>query len=199
MEKWQDDPIPFDYIDTAALFAGSMGSLPRELFEEEDDGEIPLVSQNFGVKVMKDRKSIKSRTWQDLGIFERFHPDSKRDPTLLAALYASLTDLDTVVPLHMHPQLEISDFLSVGYDAHGSVFDKESASADMMNDSIVGNHPGDFSLNSTELVVPSSTSFNINRALSGNSATNPIQTPRPTRRQNSVDRNFQTPITRIIR
>lgn len=198
MEKWQDNPIPFDDIDTQALFDATANLFPQYLLEEEEDGGIPISSSTIGAKIIKDRKLLKDRTWQDLGIFDRFLEESapkRRDETILKSVYTKLHnpvyDVD-----NEHPELTMAEFLSSGYEVD-MVDEHEISSSDIVNDSIMGN-TGDLSLTSSDLLGPSG-NFSMNvRSSSVNS--NAVQTPRPPRtRQLSTDRNFQTPITRIIR
>lgn len=214
MEKWQDEPIPFDDIDTHALYEATLNLFPKHLLDEEEDGGIPISSSTIGAKIFKDRKLLKERTWSDLGIYERFLQDTlaqrQRDETMLKPVYLS-TAAEAEMELDPDSKLTIADFLSNGYDLDEEDMDHETCpSPDMVNDSMIGigdrergEQMVDLSLNSTsDLIGPSSNSFNMNIRSSSTSSTNnnPIQTPRPPRtRQLSQDRNFQTPITRIIR
>ncbi|CAH2351423.1 hypothetical protein CLIB1423_03S05974 [[Candida] railenensis] len=194
MEKWNEEPIPFDDIDTHALFEATANLFPQYLLEEEEDGGIPISSSTIGAKIFKDRKLLKERTWTDIGIYERFSKttgSSQRDETILKHIYTNSDSVD---------EFTIADFLSNGYEADEDR-DQDPGSPDMVNDSIMGG-TGDLSLNSTsDFIGPSSNTFTMNPTRSvSNSSTNQIQTPRPPRtRQPSSDRNFQTPITRIIR
>lgn len=202
MERWRDDPIPFDDIDTQTLIEATTSLFPQLLLEEEEDGAIPINSTTLGAKVYKNRKLLKDKVWSDLGIFEKFLNETSSlnkqvDQTILKPVH-SKHEQGTYQFLEESHDLEIGDFLSNGYSANDNLHNILSPG----NDSMMAYH-GDISLNSTsDMLGPSNNTFSNYRS---NSMTNqtgqgPIQTPRHARtRQFSNDKNFQTPITRIMR
>ncbi|ODV80534.1 uncharacterized protein CANTADRAFT_25039 [Suhomyces tanzawaensis NRRL Y-17324] len=205
MERWKDDPISFDDIDTQALLEETSNLFPQMMLEEDDEeGAIPISSMRLGAKLIKNKELLKEKTWNDLGIFEKFLNEG-------SALHKEV-DRTIIRPLHTKPsafgreeseELSIGEFLSNGYLASDHM--DSILSPDMVNDSIMGVHQGDTSINSTsDMIVPENNTFLNFRSgsIGGSSAQagSAIQTPRIGRtRQSSTDKNFQTPITRIMR
>lgn len=206
MEKWQDDPIPFNDIDTQSLIEATSNLFPQFLLEEEEDSGLPINSSTFGTKVYKNRKLLKDKTWCDLAIFDKFLDESsslhkQTDKTILESVYTKLS-ANVYEAIDEPNEFTMADFLSNGYNPSETI-DSMLSPPDMINDSIMGNNAGDISLNSTsDLLVPGNNTFSMNiRSNSGNNP-NPqlMQTPRIGRsRQHSTDKIFQTPVTRIMR
>lgn len=105
MEKWHDEPIPFDDIDTHALVEATSNLFPQILLEDEDDSGIPINLSIFGAKVFKNRNLMKEKVWTDLNIDKFLKEERPPDNTVLKSIY---TKLDT-------NGLTISDFLSNGF------------------------------------------------------------------------------------
>lgn len=206
MEKWEDDPIPFNDIDTQALIEATTSLFPQYLLDEEEDSGLPINTSTFGTKVYKNRKLLKDKAWSDLGIFEKFLDESssihkQTDKTILKSVHTKLSN-NPYENLDEPDEFTLAEFLSNGYNPSDTM--DILSPPDMVNDSIMGNNAGDISVNSTsDLLIPSNNTFSMNiRSTSGtNSNQNAlIQTPRVARsRQPSTDKIFQTPVTRIMR
>lgn len=215
MEKWQDDPIPFDDIDTHSLLEATSNLFPQLLLEDEEDGGIPISSSTFGAKVYKNRNLLKEKVWTDLGVYDKFLKESsslhkQTDQTILKPIFTKLSNgyLDT---LEDFSRLTINDFLSNGYGSD------HTANQLLMSPPDVG--PDISGMSSSDYIGPTNNSFVIRQSsTSGPSTTQPIlvsqlrvqhgstlgpqviQTPRVGRtRQSSTDKNLQTPISRIVR
>lgn len=208
MENWaNDDPIPFDDLDTQGLFEATGTLFPQFLLEEEEDGGIPINPATFSLKYYKNKKLLKDRVWNDLGIHDKFlNPDSdlnkQYDRTILKPLHHSHHDINMTDDLfHGHDELNIAQFLANGYGPSENI-DNVLTSNDLVNDSIMGNNTSDLSINlNTDFIPPN---FPVPKRNNSNGNINymngPTQTPRVGRpRQPSNDRNFQTPVTRILR
>lgn len=198
MERWRDDPIPFDDIDTQSLMEATSSLFPQLLLEEEEDGAIPINSTTLGAKVYKNRKLLKDMVWSDLGTFETFLNESSSlnkqvDHTILKPIHSGQPQR-TYQFLEEPQKLTIGDFLSNGYSANDNLHNILSPG----NDSMMAYH-GDISLNSTSDVLPSNSFINYRSNSVTNTAQGPIQTPRHARTRQLSDKNFQTPITRIMR
>ncbi|KAL1571932.1 hypothetical protein MG5_03945 [Candida albicans P57072] len=193
IERWKDEPITYDDIETSNLVEAAVNVYPQ-LFaeEEEDDGILNFPSQQFGSKLYKNRRSIKQKRWMDLNI-ESFKSDNK-----------NVVDKTLVPPVAGEPDL--AEFLSNGYN-------KEELSVLQLspgNNTVL--HNSDMSLNSTSDYVGNSNNTFINMRSNSTSHQQPsqqqqqqqqqqsqFQTPRPGRvRQVSTDK-FQTPVSRIMR
>ncbi|KAK6455312.1 uncharacterized protein RJT20DRAFT_130106 [Scheffersomyces xylosifermentans] len=210
LEKWQDDPIPFDDIDTQSLLEATASLFPQLLLEEEEDGAIPIQPATFGTKAYKNRQLVKDKVWNDFGIFEKFLNESSSlhkqvDKTILGSMHTRATDRDSDQRGEEpgRPEFTVAEFLSNGFTLNDNM-DILSPS-DLANDSIMGVHHGDISLNSTsDLAGPGNNTFLNTRSNSigyaNQQVIGAVQTPRVGRtRQTSTDKSFQTPITRIMR
>ncbi|EAZ63663.1 hypothetical protein PICST_28046 [Scheffersomyces stipitis CBS 6054] len=216
MEKWQDDPIPFDDIDTQQLLEATANLFPQLLLEEEEDGAIPIQPATYGAKAYKNRQLLKDKIWNDFGIFEKFLNESSSlnkqvDKTILGSMYTKSNEhFDGDIAdggediVKRENGFTVADYLSNGFTMNDNTMDILSPT-DMANDSIMGVHHGDISLNSTSDLPggANNTFFNArsNSIGYGNQAgVAAVQTPRVGRtRQTSTDKSFQTPITRIMR
>lgn len=207
MEKWEDDPIPFNDIDTQSLIEATTTLFPQYLLEEEEDSGLPISSSTFGTKVYKNRKLLKDKAWSDLAIFDKFMDESsslhkQKDKTILKSVYTKLSN-NAYESVDDPEEFTIAEFLSNGYNPSDTM--DILSPPDMVNDSIMGNNAGDISINSTsDLLVPGNNTFSMNiRTNSGNNSNHQnavMQTPRIGRsRQPSTDKIFQTPVTRIMR
>ncbi|KAL6450185.1 hypothetical protein SBY92_002117 [Candida maltosa Xu316] len=107
MERWKDEPIPFDDIDVTNLIEAAVNVYPQ-LFadEEEEDGMISFPSQQFGSKSYKNRRSIKQKKWMDLNLDSFFQKTQVVDKTL-------------VPPVANDPDL--ADFLNNGYNKEDDI------------------------------------------------------------------------------
>ncbi|CCE88858.1 Piso0_001647 [Millerozyma farinosa CBS 7064] len=206
MEKWQDDPLPFNDIDTQILFEQTSNLFPQFLIEEEEEGEVPVNSATFGAKVYKNRKLLKQKTWSDLGAYEKFLDENsnlhkKKDTTILKPVYnkQGTREYDS---FDADRHFTITEFLSNGYGIGDSIENMLSP-ADMVNDSMMGNSAADVSaISTTDLLAASNNTWSMNMRSNSDSIhqNNIVQTPRSGRsRQPSNDRIFQTPVTRIMR
>lgn len=196
MERWKDEPIPFDDIDTTNLIESVINVYPQLFAEdEEEDGMISFTSQQFGSKIYKSRRSIKQKTWMDLNLLSFFNNNNDDDKKII--------DKTLIPPVAGDPDL--ADFLNNGYNKQEYLILQTPLPH------------GDVSLNSTS-EYPTNTFSNLRTNSMGNhqhqqqhqqpqSQVQPVQlqsqlqfqTPRPGRvRQVSADK-FQTPIGRIMR
>lgn len=213
MEKWSNnDAIPYDDIDTQTLFEATANLFPQFLLEEEEDGGIPINPANFSVKYYKNKKLMKDRVWSDLGIHDRFLNEhtqlhNQTDKTILKPLHHSHheygqeeNDPETSInPMAEELSLTIAHFLANGYYPSDGI-DQMLTSNDLVNDSIMGNNTSDLSINLNTDFIPPNFPVPKRNNSNGNITYNPNQTPRVGRpRQTSNDRNFQTPVTRILR
>ncbi|KAK6200928.1 uncharacterized protein RJT21DRAFT_29313 [Scheffersomyces amazonensis] len=189
MERWRDDHIPFDMIDTQPLLDATSSLLPFE--DEEDDGSVSLQPASFGANLYKNR-TTKDRTWMDLGITEKIADESGTltDKTMLGVLHTN----DTTTNSH----LTLAEFLSNGYQSKAAP-PFMVMNSDLANDTSFSVHQGgDFFPNSTSSEFPINNHTFLNTRTGSVGST--VQTPRVGKtRQVSTDRNFQTPITRIMR
>ncbi|CUM63211.1 uncharacterized protein PRCAT00000781001 [Priceomyces carsonii] len=183
IEKWKDEPIPFDDIDTQILFDTTLSVYPNFFFEEEDDNNLLVNSMNFGLKSLKNkRKLLKEKIWNDLNITEKFsdqlHPDNV-DRTILSPLYTKHQSKN-YDDFEGDEGLTIGEFMSNGFTLADNLERLQIENHDFLNFT----HLNDTFLNSRS-----------------NSFSQPVlQTPRMTKtRQPSNDNNFQTPITRMTR
>ncbi|RCK63384.1 hypothetical protein Cantr_09782 [Candida viswanathii] len=197
MERWKDEPIPFDDIDTTSLIDAAVSIYPQLFAEDDDeDGMISFASQQFGSKIYKNRRSIKQKTWMDLNLLSF---TSQGD-----SVGGGERVVDrTLVPPVRGGDPDLAAFLNNGYNRVECLVLQLSPGVMLAQ--------SDVSLNSTS-EYPSNTFSNLR----SNSITNPqlsqqgqqqgqqqqqqqFQTPRPGRvRQVSADK-FQTPIGRIMR
>jgi len=234
LSKWQYLPIPFDDIDTDALFDAASNKFPQLLLEEdEEDAALPVNSSSRGAMAYKNDRTLRERVWTDLGLekFTGHSTDDMVDRTMLQPLYTSHDEShredsgfrSRATFRNSHntnvPMAAIADFLSNGLaqDAVSTTF----MSPDINDSSIY--HGVDFSINSNDL--SHNTFLNVRSSSHNHQAQNYnshqfqpppqphhqqqsshlqqqplIQTPRIGRtRQASADRNFQTPITKIMR
>ncbi|KAK6461925.1 hypothetical protein DFJ63DRAFT_338678 [Scheffersomyces coipomensis] len=213
MEKWRDDSIPFDAIDTQQLLDATSSILPFTLLDdEEEDGSIPLQPATLGANLYKKRTANKDKTWSDLGIRDKFINEglnsnpSMVDRSLLGFLRTTEADGGT-------NQMTVAEYLSNGFQISDN--NDVLLNSELVNDSTFSVHHGDFFINSTASEAQLSNNNNNNGGASANNTSfqplrsssigtsnhqGIIQTPRVGRtRQASNDRIFQTPITRIMR
>ncbi|ODV68237.1 hypothetical protein HYPBUDRAFT_152822 [Hyphopichia burtonii NRRL Y-1933] len=227
MEKWQDDPIPFDDIDTQGLFEATSSLFPQFLLEDEEDGGIPINSSTFGAKVYKNRSLLKEKVWTDLGIYDKFIKESsslhkQSDKTILKSINTKLTN--PMDELTTSDTLALNEFLSNGYATENAI-NHMLAPSDITSNSI---NAGDLSITSaSDYLGPGNNTFILKSNLPSGSTSQAqvqshhtpqqpganqlfhhqqgqsiysVQTPRVGRtRQLSTDKNLQTPITRIVR
>lgn len=215
MERWIDEPIPFDDIDTQALMEATANLFPLILLEDEEDGTLAMSQATFGAKLNKNRR-LRDRVWSDLDIFDKFlneeSPLSKQtDKTILKPLYNKpppnafdevMDESGGIDNLEISSSgdrldLNIATFLANGYGPR-----HETDILSPGNDSIL--HLGDISGNSDLLGAANNTFLNLRSHSIGSSqqatSNQLFQTPRIRRtRQPSTDKNYQTPITRIMR
>lgn len=190
IDEWKDYHIPYDDIDTTNLMDATANIFPQFLFEEEEDGAIPLSSSTFGARIYKNKNLLRLRAWSDLNIDSlRSTPDTKRlpDATILRSLHFDEFDVADV---------SLGDFLSNGYNTEVTKGYPDISGASMSQDDNWINTSSDF---------PTHHTFS-NIKLRSNSTTqaNPqnssvIQTPRVARTRQASQDKFQTPITRIVR
>ena len=210
MQSWQlDSQIAFDDIDTQSLTEATMHLFPLSyLQQEEEDGGIILVNNtNFSSNSKFRQSHQRERIWQDLDInFLELHNAHNTDhhqttdtnqrtdtgfPFQIESSsglesYQTQRDRTLLTPMH---DVDLGKFLANGYKLQRAQEPTLAVSPPQFN----------FLLDdTTEFPTPSvgnSTTVSSNRNPSGI-----IQTPRIARvRQSSTDRNFQTPIARIIR
>lgn len=207
MEKWSnDDPIPYDDIDTQGLFDATANLFPQFLLEEEEDGGIPINPANYSAKYYKNKKLLRDRIWSDLGIHERFLDEDsllhkQEDKTILRPLHHSHVDRELAEDLLQgSDEFNIAQFLANGYGLSDHI-DNMLTSNDLVNDSIMGNNTSDISINlNTDFIPPNFPAPKRNNSSGNINYNSSNQTPRVGRpRQTSNDRNFQTPITRMLR
>lgn len=216
-DKWKHYAIAFDDIDTEKLFDAASTSFPQLLLDEdEEDATIPLNASTLGAKAYKNRKMIREKVWVDLGL-DRFlngggFNSELLDKTILPPLHNDdeSQDLrhDNIISHNSNStNANIADFLSNGYAAnhglHPTLMSPEIGDSSLYQGA-------DFTINSTDF---SHNTFLNLRSSSHNQppqlqqqqpqtqTLSPVmQTPRIGRtRQASSDRNFQTPVTRIMR
>lgn len=187
VEKWTDnDPIPFDDIDTRRLFEATASLFPQFMLDEEEEGAIPINPTNFSAKYYKTKRLSKEKIWSDSTVYENFFNGKKDggDRTILKPLTNKQLGL-------VDDDLSLGQFMSNGYNLNDNM-DHMMLTNDF-NDSIMGNN-SDLSINlHTDFIPPNfpkrngSTSNNFNAT----------QTPKVGRaRQLSNDRTYQTPISR---
>ncbi|EGV61864.1 Apc13p protein [Yamadazyma tenuis] len=197
MEKWSDeDPIPFDDIDTHSLFEATSSLFPQFLLEDEEDGGMPLNPANFSANYYKNKRLLRDVSWSDNGIFDKFlkegnESDNRADKTILKPLHSKASSETDEFP--------ISQFLSNGFAAPDNL---DMISSHDINDSIMGHNTSDISINlNTDFIPPNFPMPKRNNSNSNVSFANgPVQTPKVARvRQPSNDRTYQTPVARISR
>jgi hypothetical protein len=222
LDKWKHYSIPFDDIDTEKLFDIASNQFPQLLFDEdEDDATLSLNASTLGAKAYKNRRMIRDKVWIDLGL-ERFMNGGHMNPelmdkTILPPLHSNEGEandssqgvVDSDGSTSNTAAASLADFLSNGYAAHHNQL-PTITSPDVGDSSLY--HAADFTINSTDF--SHNTFLNLRSSSHNqshqhqqqmgqplNQAVQPVmQTPRIGRtRQLSSDRNFQTPITRIMR
>lgn len=192
MEKWQDEPIPFDDIDTQILFESTSNLFLNSLFDD-DDGGMSIHFNTLEFKVHKNQKFLKENVWVDLSIYEKFTNKSDKvnkilDQSLLKPLHSYyLSDENSNLNL-LNNKLKINDFLS-----NKQFFNNNQNSINGSNlDNGSEIHPTDFSLNSTSYMLGSLNNTFLN--YKSNSTSNSIyqmmnlqnaQTPNPVKRNSS--------------
>lgn len=210
IEKWKDDPLRFDDIDTDALFDSTLSLFPNFVFEDEDDNNMSLNSSNFGVKFLKNKKRLlKEKIWNDLNLFEKLlsegSPDTV-DKTLLKSIYTSVEDSSHTdnTEIIESKELTMGEFLSNGYALSNNINSILASSSDMINDSMIIHNDipvGSATYTNNSILGRSnSLSQHPQQILLSMTQQSQFQTPRMSRtRQPSTDKIFQTPITRIMR
>lgn len=222
IERWKDDPIPFDDIDTQSLIDATANLFPLMHLGDDEDGILPMNLATFGAKVFKNRKLLKDKVWSDLGIYEKFlneeSPLNKQiDSTILKPIYTKpppntfeiddelldMIEYQNTINTHI-TEGEKNDVSIATFLANGYLHDMNIPNQDL-NDSMIH----DISLNSSSEMIGNnsflnmrSNSIGIQQHAQAHSQypQGVFQTPRVTRtRQPSTDKNFQTPITRIMR
>ncbi|EGW35787.1 uncharacterized protein SPAPADRAFT_53945 [Spathaspora passalidarum NRRL Y-27907] len=207
MEQWKQESLPFDDIETHNLVEAT-STLFTKLFldDEEEEESLPIHPAVFGNKIYKSRSMLKEKVWTDLALTEKFLDESSElnklhDKTILPSLSSEVEQ--------QFGELSLAEFLSNGYNIPDDHLD--SVLSPNLTDSIPQHHfrrhrlsHRDISLNSTsDLSVPNNSFQNIRSSSgTGNPVAPPgsLQTPRTGRvRQVSTDKNFQTPISRIMR
>lgn len=113
-ETWREEsPIPYDDIDTTALFEATANLFPQFLLEDDEDGAIPINSANFSAKYYKNKRLLKDKVWLDTAIFERFlNHQHVSDGTILKPIAAKV---DTAFDTTILGELTIAQFLLNGY------------------------------------------------------------------------------------
>lgn len=118
-ETWREEsPIPYDDIDTTALFEATANLFPQFLLEDEEDGAIPINSANFSAKYYKNKRLLKDKVWLDTAIFERFlNQDQVADNTILKPIAAKPPpqNFNTSYDTTQGDDLTIAQFLLNGY------------------------------------------------------------------------------------
>lgn len=210
MQSWQlDSDIAFDDIDTHTLTEATMHLFPLAyLQQEEEDGGIILVNNtNFSSNSKFRQKHQKERIWQDLDInFLELHnahtknhlqttESNQRVDTgfpfqseAVSGFESHQTQRDRTLLTPMH-DADLGQFLANGYQLLRPQQFTMATSPPQFN----------FLLDeTTEFPTPSI--GNSNTVSNNRNPSGLMQTPRITRvRQSSTDRNFQTPIARIVR
>lgn len=198
MERWKDEPIPFDDIDTTNLIESAINVYPQLFAEdEEEDGMISFTSQQFGSKIYKSRRSIKQKTWMDLNLLSFFNNSNNNDDD------KKIIDKTLIPPVAGDPDL--ADFLNNGYNNQeylilqtplpqgdvllNSTSEYPTNTFSNLRSNSIGNHQQQYQ-------QPQSQQLQLQLQLQSQQQ---FQTPRPGRvRQVSADK-FQTPIGRIMR
>lgn len=200
IERWRDEPLPYDPIDTEALRNATSALFSSRLFEdEEDEIGLPMNAATIGFRAPKSRRTLCEPPWMDTDVFDRFRDEDLalhrlRDHTLLGSLKSNAEGLEG----EESGQATIALFL-----AHGMSIGAMSRDDTTPNESISRLH-GDLSINSelnntfAQLRVSSSVHTALPQVPGSNTIPHPAQTPRPARRASS-ERVFETPIARIIR
>lgn len=178
LDKWQHYPIPFDDIDTDKLFEQASTLFPQLLIDEDDeDATIPLNALTLSAKAYKSRRTLKDKTWIDLGL-EKF-TDGFSPVDLDRTILPPLFDRDTGLPLETEKVGDklrgdtlgsfdknpinalnsrgnknssnalISSFLSNGYAANHSNSHYNPILSPDLADSLLY-HGGDFTINSND-------------------------------------------------
>ncbi|KAG7661787.1 CTA6 [[Candida] subhashii] len=209
MERWREEPIPFDDIETQTLIEATSNQYPQLFLDEEEDDDVMYQpTPIFGSKVLKNRH-LKEKIWSDLRLQETFIEPSP-------STTSRIKDKTMVPPIayaeDIASDLSLADFLSNGYNLLPAVHINESSPGNL-SDSIMGFHHGDITGNSTSDLMGSSNNTFLNmRSSSINNPTlgdqshpqqqqqqQPLETPRSGRVRQLSDKNFQTPISRIVR
>lgn len=205
MERWKEEPIPFDDIETQNLVE-AVSSIYPQLFldEEEEDETLYTQSSNFGAKALKNRH-LKVKAWSDLRLYETFLDESGelnviRDKTIIPPIACPDIMADEIAGL------SLADFLSNGYNIP-PINMADAGSPGNLSDSIMGFHHADltansisdFGANNTFLNMRCSSLNNANMNIEEQSQAPPLETPRSGRVRQMSDKNFQTPISRIMR
>ncbi|RLV91962.1 hypothetical protein JA1_003506 [Spathaspora sp. JA1] len=202
MEQWKQEPLPFDDIETHNLVEATSALFPKLFLDDEDeeDGTLTIHPAAVGNKIYKSR-TMREKVWSDLSVSEKFLDETSelnkiRDETLVPSL-----------GFETEHDLSLADFLSNGYN---NIPPEEHLDSMMSPDGIP--HPQffqqrmpphrhrDISLNSTtsDLSVPNNTFQNI-RSTSTSTAIQTTPRPGRVRQVSTSDKNFQTPISRIMR
>lgn len=187
MERWKDEPIPFDDIDTTNLIEAVVNVYPQLFAEdEEEDGMISFASQQFGSKIYKNRRSIKQKTWMDLNLLS-FHDEKKVvDKTLIPAVAGDP---------------DLADFLNNGFNRQECLILQSPIPHSDVSLNSTSEYPSNtFSNLRSNSVTAHHQQQQLQQSRSQSQSLQlQFQTPRPGRvRQVSTDK-FQTPIGRIMR
>jgi len=190
IDEWKDYYILYDDIDTTTLMEATANVFPQFLFEEDEDGAIPLNSSTFGARLYKNKNSLKLKAWSDLNVDSlRISPLTKRlpDGTILNSLHFDQVD---------DADVSIGDFLSNGYNTELTKLNPDVSEVSLTHDDIWLNTSSDFPTHHTfsNIKLRSNSTTQVNQL-------NPaiIQTPRVGRTRQPSQDKFQTPITRIVR
>lgn len=190
-EEWKEYQIPYDDIDTTRLMEATANIFPLFLFDEEEDGAIPLYSSTFGSKIYKNRNLLKQKIWSDLNMdCLRSNSTAKKlpDATLLNSLHFDQDD---------DADVSLGDFLSNGYNAEVSKINPDVSGGSLSHEDIWLNTSSDFPSHHTFTNIKLRSNSGTHTTMHQNSAA--VQTPRVGRTRQPSQDKFQTPITRIMR
>lgn len=202
IERWKDDPLPYDDIDTDALRNAAASLFPTALEDEDDDINISMNAANSGAKVFKNHRLRLEPEWLDLCVFDKFRDEHLElhqihDGTILQPFHSVLRESkEDSEGESRHATIAL--FL-----ANGMAMEDESMREDTSNETM-RNFAEDVSLSSginssfSHLRASSAVHAGMLFPSGANMIPHSAQTPRMTRRGSS-DRAFETPLARIIR
>lgn len=210
MQLWQlDSQIAFDEIDTQSLTEATMHLFPLSyLQQEEEDGGIILVNNtNFSSNSKFRQNHQRERIWQDIDVsflevgrantgdlHQTTEANQRTDSGLPFQLEDSAGleprpaphDRTLLTPMH---DVDLGAFLANGYQVPSA------------REPVLAVSPPQFNFlldDANEFPTPSV--GHVSSVGNNRNSSAVIQTPRIARvRQSSTDRNFQTPIARIVR